>query len=434
MQIEELYELYRKYPKINTDSRKTIKDSIFIALQGQTYDGNQFADEALNSGAKYAVVSEKQVIKGNQYILVEDTLQTLQDLASYHREKLSIPILAVTGSNGKTTTKELIRSILSQRFQVGATTGNLNNHIGVPLTVLSITRSHQIGIVEMGANHLGEIRHLCKIAQPDYGLITNIGKAHLEGFGSIEGVLKAKGELYEYLSGKEGTVFVNNEDADLTGMLSAYAGKIIYYGNGPDSICTGEIKETNPFLNVTITVGKSDITNSLFQSQLVGRYNLENILAAVCAGYYYGLSERELRKGVGEYIPDNYRSQFIQTSANKLFMDAYNANPASVQVALANFEKEPDKNKVIILGEMLELGDYALDEHQQVVHQIKSGDYNQVFLVGEIFRRLKLPENFVVFSGVGEMSDHLKQHPLIDSSILIKGSRMVGLERLISLL
>jgi UDP-N-acetylmuramoyl-tripeptide--D-alanyl-D-alanine ligase len=334
MSIEEIYSLFLKHPAICTDSRKAEKYGIFFSLKGDNFNGNAFAEIALENGCKYAFIDEAVYYKDNRYIIVENALNTLQELAKHHRSKLKIPVIGITGTNGKTTTKELIKAVLEKKFNTLATEGNLNNHIGVPQTILKITGKTEIAIIEMGANHIGEIAELCKISKPDHGIITNIGKAHLEGFGSFEGIVKAKKELYDHIEQNNGLLFVNKDNQLLSEMASRI--KKITYGKSASADHTGSIKNTEPFIEI---VWKNTATNKTFliKSKLVGAYNFENIMAAVAIGSYFEVDVSLIKEAIEAYTPSNNRSQIIKSSNNTIIMDAYNANPSSMEAAINNF-------------------------------------------------------------------------------------------------
>jgi UDP-N-acetylmuramoyl-tripeptide--D-alanyl-D-alanine ligase len=428
MDIAGLYQLFTRYPRITTDSRHDLEDSVFIGLRGERYNGNEYAAEALEKGARYAVVDEPALARGDKYILVDDSLVALQELAEYHREKLSIPIIAITGSNGKTTTKEGMAQVLSSRFMVTSTPGNLNNHIGVPLTILLMDESTEIGIVEMGANHHGEIGFLCRIAKPDYGLITNVGEAHLEGFGSLEGVKKAKGELYEYLEKQGGLIFCNSEDSHLLGMMAGMDAGVSWYGNGDGSVCSAEVLSSDPFLNISLSIpGKESFE---IATGLAGAYNIQNILAAVAVGLHFRISPAEISSSLQGWSTNNNRSQRIETADNILIMDSYNANPTSMQAALESFRGLAHPAKVLILGDMLELGEGEEKAHRKMLEYLGELDYEKIFLVGPVFSGLSLPGEARAFTSVEELDSWLADNPLKDSLILLKASRGIGLEQL----
>jgi len=431
--IQQLYSLFLKFPSVITDSRQASANSIFFALKGDNFNGNQFAESALQHGCSYAVIDEEEYYKGENYVLVKDVLASLQELAKQHRQKLKIPFIAITGSNGKTTTKELIKSILSKKYKVLATTGNFNNHIGVPLTILSITNDIEIAVIEMGANHIGEIAMLCEIAQPDYGLITNIGKAHLGEFGNFENIIKAKTELYDFIRKKKRKIFINSEN-DLL-MLNAADAEKITYGIFGNYFCSCNLLDANPYLKV-------NYENEIIASHLIGKYNFENISAAICIGKYFGLDEKKIKKAVEEYIPSDNRSQVVQTKNNTLILDAYNANPSSMQAAIENFYSMQGKNKWLILGDMLELGEYEMQEHKNILQLIADKKFKNVILVGERFSKAvgKEKNNFILFKNSDELADKLKSNSggldfkSKPALILIKGSRGIKLENAVEFL
>jgi UDP-N-acetylmuramoyl-tripeptide--D-alanyl-D-alanine ligase len=445
---EQLYQLYLKHPVVSTDTRKITPGSLFFALKGDKFDANAFAEQAITAGADYAVIDNPKYNLGEQYILVDDVLTALQDLARYHRRQLKIPVIGLTGTNGKTTTKELINSILSQHFNTYATQGNLNNHIGVPLTILSITAEHEAAVIEMGANHQKEIELLCSIAQPSHGLITNVGKAHLEGFGGVEGVKKGKGELYDYLSGEvrkfgspeEGVAFVNSDDTVLMEMQQARALKnVVFYGK-PEalSIVSGQIVENSPYLTLQWTNNQTGISYSV-KSQLTGAYNLDNILAAICIGLYFKLTPEQVNAGISGYQPKNNRSQIAQTAYNTLICDYYNANPSSMFVAIENLGRIEAKHKVLVLGDMFEMGQESAAEHEAVIKKALETDVDDRIFVGPEFyegsRKVRKSESpkATFYSSVEEAINAFKTNPIHNSTVLIKGSRGMALERLVEL-
>jgi UDP-N-acetylmuramoyl-tripeptide--D-alanyl-D-alanine ligase len=428
METADLYELYSRYPCVVTDSRSTVPGSIFFALRGDRFNGNAFAGQALEGGARFAVVDDPSFARDERYILVDDSLRSLQELSAYHRKRMEIPIVAITGSNGKTTTKELAAEILSSRYLVTATSGNLNNHIGVPLTLLRMDESTEIGIVEMGANHTGEIAMLCNLARPDYGLITNIGLAHLEGFGDIEGVKKAKGELYRYLAENGGLIFCNANDGILLEMLRGLDAGIRFYGRGKDVLCSGEVVSTDPYLEVRVGLRRLEEFNVV--TRLTGMYNLENILAAVALGMHFRIPPEKIQSVLRDWSTDNNRSQRIETDNNILIMDAYNANPTSMRAALDNFRLQDHPHKALILGDMLELGREETAAHREILELVESMDCGEVFLVGPVFSSLNVPGHIRRYASAVELAGWLQSNPLSDRLILIKASRGIGLERL----
>lgn len=423
--IETLYKFFESFPNINTDSRKIIKNSLFFALKGDNFNGNKYAEKALKNGAEYAIIDEEKYKKNDKYILVDNVLDTLQELAEFHRNKINIPLIAITGTNGKTTTKELTCAILGKKYKTIATPGNFNNHLGVPLTLLSIKKNTEIAIIEMGANHPKEISNLCKIAKPNFGLITNIGKAHLEGFKNIQGVIDTKNELYSYLFENNGLAFVNKNNNILFN-LSEKLNKI-FYGFSDDCYCFGETIEINPFLKIFF-----NLKNNIIQSRLIGDYNLENILAAICVGKYFKVNDSEIIKAVENYKPCNNRSQYLKTDRNNIILDAYNANPVSVKAALKNFDSLVSDNKIIIIGDMLELGDESVSEHKKIIDLLSTLNLKKLILIGEIFSSIK--SNFETYKNTDIALENIKKEKISSADILIKGSRLNCLEKLIEVL
>ncbi len=425
MNIEKLHQLYTASFVATTDTRNIENNSIFFALKGENFNGNAFADEALKKGASYAVIDEVAYKTNERHILVDNVLETLQKLASYHRNYLGIPIIALTGSNGKTTTKELINAVLSKKYRTTATVGNLNNHIGVPLTLLSMTSNTEIGIVEMGANHLKEIALLSSIVQADYGYITNFGKAHLEGFGSLEGVVKGKTELYDNLKQCDKTVFVNTNDA-----------LQIAQSNGIASVTFGNDSADYPieFINADpFVVLKFDEIH--INSQLIGAYNFNNIAAAIAIGKHFNVSNEDIQKAIEQYVPTNNRSQILKKGTNKIILDAYNANPSSMKVALENFSGLTDTTKIAILGDMFELGNEAEREHQSIVELASHLDISTVYLLGENFQKVVCSNDRVQqFSSFEVFKEHFLELHIENSTLLIKASRGMALERILELM
>ena len=419
MNIEQLYQLYTKNYLVDTDTRKIRKDSMFFALKGDNFNGNEFATKALKSGASYVIIDEEEFHSSPKTILVENVLSTLQQLANFHRKQLTFPIISLTGSNGKTTTKELINAVLSKKYKTTATEGNLNNHIGVPLTLLAMTPKTEIGIVEMGANHLKEIEFLCSIAEPNFGLITNFGKAHLEGFGSLEGVIKGKSELYHFLKSSNGTTFINTDD-ELQVKQSSGINAITFNGT--------QIKfvDANPFVKV-------HFKNTIIESNLIGKYNYNNIAVAVAIGNYFKISETDIKKAIESYIPSNNRSQLLQKGSNKIILDAYNANPSSMQAALENFNQLKDPNKIVFLGDMFELGKESKTEHQKIADLVTSYHFSKVYLIGKAFSTCKV-KNAFVSENFESFKNSTNYSNINNATILIKGSRGMALERLLDLL
>ncbi len=424
IQIQALHKIFLKYPLVSTDSRNVKQNSIFFALKGVSFNGNKFAAKALAAGAKYAIIDELEYYIDERTILVNDVLAALQQLARYHRNQFAIPVVAITGTNGKTTTKELIAAVLKQKYSIIATEGNFNNHIGVPLTLLNINKHTQIAIIEMGANHIGEISLLCEIALPNAGMICNIGKAHLEGFGSFEGVVRAKSELYDYLKLNEGSIVCNADDELLVGLLKSH----VYKGYGADASClvSGEIVSADPRLKLKLKIEKEHIE---VQTQLAGAYNLNNILAAVTFGHHFEVGVDKMRTALEEYTPNNNRSQIIQAGSNSIILDAYNANPSSMYAAILNFSQLTGDSKVLILGDMLELGEYADEEHLKIIRLIEELSFQRVVLVGPAFGKVNKNSSIQVFNKVELAVDYLQKADMQNSLILIKGSRGIKLEK-----
>ncbi len=414
--IEQIYKIFREHPHISTDTRKILPDSIFFALRGRSFDGNEFARSALEQGAAYCVVDCEDVAQGDpRMIVVEDTLRALQDLARHHRAMLGIEILAITGSNGKTTTKELISRVLGQRYRVYATRGNLNNHIGVPLTLLAMDASTEFGIVEMGASSRREIGLLCDITQPNYGVITNIGRAHLEGFGGAEGVMRGKGELLDYLEMSGGEAFIASENDILRDMAAMRS-------------------------RLEVTSYDYSLANGV-ESHLEGEYNRFNIAAAVAIGRRFGVDDGDIHRAIESYKPRNNRSQMVKSERNRLIIDCYNANPSSMEASLRNFVRRQlrdSRAKIAILGDMYELGEWSLEEHRRVVDIALRGGLEQVILVGAEFGEALIyfaqSDSLIHFDRRSDLEEYLRQNPIEGCSILIKGSRGVGLENIIALL
>jgi len=429
-----LYEIFQRHPRITTDSRNCPPDSIFFALKGENFDANAFALAALEKGCAYAVVDDPQYCIDERFILVENVLRSLQELARFHRQQLGTTLIGITGTNGKTTTKELIAAVLKQKYNTLFTQGNLNNHIGVPLTLLQLTNEHEMAIVEMGANHPGEIRQLAEIALPDYGIITNVGKAHLEGFGSFEGVMKTKAELYDFIHEHDGQIFLNTGNDFLKGMavksgFTSKEGVVSYQMNDElhNHLATGRILSCNPLLKMACRTSKGAFE---VHTKLIGTYNAENVLAAVAIGSFLGVDNQMIRKGLEEYQPQNNRSQFVRTERNSLIVDAYNANPTSMRAAILNFVQMDLPDKMLILGDMLELGEQSDDEHQQIVSLLEENGLEQVLLVGKNFQSTE--NHFQTFENVDEVDAFLQVHPIESRSILVKGSHGVHLEKILT--
>lgn len=430
--IEKLYREFQLSSGVTTDSRTAQKNSIFFALQGDNFNGNLYAGKALKKGCRLAVVDDTEIAGGEKVIHVEDSLKTLQDLAKHHRSTLDIPVIAITGSNGKTTTKEMIGKVLSRKYNTFITKGNFNNHIGVPLTLLSIN-NEEIAIIEMGANHPGEIDFLCRIAKPDHGIITNIGKAHLEGFGSFEGVKQTKSELYRYLAEKKGIAFINGSNPVLSDLSQLEQLKKVFYIDGKEPLCDGFIVESNRMLKVGI---KFISQNKILEAQLkiTGSYNMENVLAAACIGYYFKIPPEQVVRGLESFESTSNRSQYIETWNNRIIMDAYNANPTSMKESIDNFDKLRDEYKILILGDMLELGKYSKQEHQELLTNIQSRNFHSVYLVGSEFAAFKDSFNFKFFASAAELREHFESNPVKQGYLLLKGSRGIGLEKLLDVL
>lgn len=423
MEIAELYKCFMECGKVTTDSRNCPEGSMFIALKGETFNGNAFAAQALKQGCRYAVIDESEYA-GEGTILVDNCLQALQQLANYHRRQLKTPVIGITGTNGKTTTKELISTVLSRKFNTLYTEGNFNNHIGVPLTLLRLTKEHEMAVVEMGANHPGEIKTLVHIAEPDYGIITNVGKAHLQGFGSFEGVIRTKGELYDFLRDKGGaTIFIQNENPYLNGIAEGLT--CVRYGQTAGLYVSGELISCSPFLSFRWTAeGVSHEVNT----HLIGSYNLDNMLAAAAIGRYFGVSDDDISSALASYLPHNNRSQLKETADNKLIVDAYNANPTSMMAALKNFRQVEAPHKMVILGDMKELGEASREEHQKVVDYLKECGFDRVVLVGPEFAAAT--HSYQTFQHVDEVLADIRIHKPQGYYILIKGSNSMKLSQL----
>lgn len=426
MTIEELYKIYLQYPSIQTDTRKLNKGDLFFALKGPNFNGNEFSSKAIDSGAVYAVIDDETYSVEGRTILVEDVLSTLQQLAKHHRKQFQIPFLAITGSNGKTTTKELIHAVLSTTYKTYTTAGNLNNHIGVPLTILKIRQDAEMAVIEMGANHLREIASYCDIAMPTHGLITNCGKAHLEGFGSEEGVRKGKGELYDYLRVNNGTVFLMWDYPYLREMSTGIPA-IYKYGTSEAEVM-GQVEKSGQYLLVTFTNG----FNGSIQTNLVGDYNLPNVLAAVAVGKYFKVDENRIKSAIENYTPTNSRSQFLQKTSNKIILDAYNANPTSMKAAIENFARTEGSNKILALGAMAELGTDSLKEHNDIIKEIDKHPWKDVILVGGDF--MKVDHTYRKFNTPFEAGEWLRKDKPENAFFLIKGSRSMQMEKLLDYL
>ena len=427
MSIIDLYDLFIHNPQITTDSRNCPKGSIFFALKGDKFDGNQYAGKALASGCVYAVIDNPDYYIGERTILVDNVLKTLQQLAHHHRKVLGLPIIGITGTNGKTTTKKLLAAVLSTKFNLLYTEGNFNNHIGVPLTLLRLTHDHEMAVIEMGASHPGDIKELVDIVHPNYGIITNVGRAHLEGFGSFEGVIRTKGELYDYIRRSKGKIFIKKENEYLQSIAKGI--EQITYGNGDDAFASGQVVSCDPFL---VFNWKQQGKLHTVETHIIGSYNLDNVLAAVAVGRFFKIPAERISRAIAAYEPTNNRSQFKKTDNNELIIDAYNANPSSMKVALDNFITMPVQPKAIILGDMRELGPTSDELHAEVVAQIKKGQFDKVFLCGEHFS--KVGKEFSPFATTEAMVEELRKQPLKGYHILIKGSHSMGLEKLADIL
>ncbi|WP_291528720.1 UDP-N-acetylmuramoyl-tripeptide--D-alanyl-D-alanine ligase [Bacteroides sp. UBA939] len=432
MDINALYRVFQECTGVTTDSRNCPEGSLFIALKGDTFNGNAFAAKALESGSAYAVVDEAEYIPSGdtRYLLTDNCLRTLQQLANYHRRQLGTRIIGITGTNGKTTTKELMAAVLSRSYNLLYTQGNLNNHIGVPLTLLRLKPEHELGIIEMGASHPGDIKELVDIAEPNFGIITNVGKAHLEGFSSFEGVIKTKGELYDYLrEHKNSTVFIHHDNAYLKEIAGGL--NLISYGSEDGLYVNGHVTGNSPYLAFEWKAGKDGERHNV-QTQLIGEYNLPNALAAVTTGRFFDVEPAKIDAALAEYTPQNNRSQLKQTADNTLIIDAYNANPTSMQASLSNFRTMKVENKMLILGDMRELGKDGPEEHQRIANLLAEYGFKDVMLVGNLFAAAK--HNFPVYPDAAAVIDALKQNKPHGKTILIKGSNGIKLNTVVDYL
>jgi UDP-N-acetylmuramoyl-tripeptide--D-alanyl-D-alanine ligase len=427
MDIDNIHSLFLKCNSVSIDTRRIEHNSIFVAIKGERFDANTFAEEALEKGASYVIIDNEAYYIDQRTILVEDSLKALQELAKFHREYLKLPIIALTGSNGKTTTKELISVVLSKKYKTKATVGNLNNHIGVPLTLLSFNSETEIGIVEMGANHKKEIEFLCELAKPDYGYITNFGKAHLEGFGGVKGVIEGKSEMYQYLLKNDKLAFINLEDPiqlEKSTILKSYSFGI----NKENANVNITAVKANPFVEI-------DYSNLTITSHLIGLYNANNINAALTIGKYFEVDDNAIKEALESYIPENNRSQLLTKGTNQIILDAYNANPSSMTVAIENFLQLDNQNKIMILGDMFELGEESQQEHQAIVMSLSNEEEVKCYFIGKAFYDDRIEKNnFLFFETFENFSDYLKQTKIENSTILIKGSRGMALERTLDFL
>jgi UDP-N-acetylmuramoyl-tripeptide--D-alanyl-D-alanine ligase len=427
MDIQNLYQKYRESGKVSTDTRQITPGSVFFALKGDKFNANEFASDALTKGASYVVIDEVAYAKDDRYIVVENVLETLQKLARHHRDQLDIPFIGLTGSNGKTTTKELLNAVLSKKFKTLATKGNLNNHIGVPLTILSIDNSVELAVIEMGANHVGEIALLCTIANPTHGLITNISKAHVGMFGGFENIIRAKSELYHHLIQTKGQVFINSQNHILANMAKRFTAPLFY--PAPDDFYQCELVSADPFLKVKTEL-KQEIT-----TQLIGDYNFENVAAALCIGKYFDVNVQDANNAIAEYVPGNMRSQIVTKGSNTIILDAYNANPSSMEAAIKNLASMKANNKVVILGDMFELEDEAEVEHRALGKLLAEKKFNVVYLCGKLMKAAtsEIPSaNY--YEKKEDLLKSLQQNPLSNATILIKASRGIGLETVVDVL
>ncbi len=425
IRIEDLHQLYLKNPSVSTDTRKIKPGDIFFCLKGENFDGNQFAPAAATSGASYIIIDDPEFITVPNSILVDDALIALQDLARYHRKQFSIPLIGITGTNGKTTTKELVAAVLEKRYQLVATQGNLNNHIGVPLSLLRIDSKTDMAIIEMGASHPGEIAELCEIAQPNAGIITNVGKAHLEGFGDEATILDTKTALYKSVAGRKGVIWVSTRQEALKKRAAGL--NTILYGDGPEASFPSMLCQADPFTEIAW----GENYRHRIQTHLAGSWNYENIIAAVAIGLYFDVSPGDINSALESYHPSNMRSQVLQTGSNTIILDAYNANPSSMQAAIEHFRGVSAENKMLILGDMLELGSGSDAEHLKILELVKNSRFKQVILVGPQFNALTKDPEMLTFSNTQKASEWLQKNPPEGVHILIKGSRGIGLERLL---
>lgn len=425
MNIQDLYQIYLSHPVISTDTRICTPDSLFFCLKGESFDGNSFAFKALESGVAYVVADDPSLIH-TQIIIVDNVLHTLQELAHHHRMQLDIPVIGITGTNGKTTTKELVNTVLKTKYKVVCTKGNLNNHIGVPLTLLSIGHEAEIAVVEMGANHVGEIADLCAIARPNFGIVTNIGKAHLEGFGGVEGIIRTKKALYDSVIDHKGTLFVNGDDTLLMELSKGAITELYGTANGR---IFGRIEKSEPTVSVRVYP-----MDEVIETQLVGDYNLPNILCAIAVGNYFKVDFSSMKNALHDYSPQNNRSQLIKTNYNEVFMDAYNANPSSMDVAISHFLSMDKNKKIAIVGDMKELGEFSSQEHQKIMARFIDHPQVEAYFVGPEFSKIKHDGKLITFACAEDAVNYFSNHPIRDAYILLKGSRGIKMETILSVL
>jgi len=427
MTINEIHSIYLETTGPCTDTRNVLENSMFFALKGGNFNGNEFALKAIEDGCKYAIIDEEQFAIDNRFILVDNVLESLQHLANYHRKQFDIPVIGITGSNGKTTTKELIGAVLETTYKTLYTKGNLNNHIGVPLTLLGLNKSHEIAIIEMGANKPGDIKELVEIAEPNYGIITNIGTAHIEGFGSLEGVISTKKELYDFILKVEGKIFINHEDELLNKIVPKHVLHVTY-GEQEQSYIYGQLTKLTPFVHLAWRTSR--YVSPIIETKLVGKYNFTNFLAAIAIGYYLEVDKNDINRALSEYTPSNNRSQVTKTDNNTIIVDCYNANPSSMRSALESFIEIENGARIAILGDMLELGNVSKEEHQKMVDYLQENSLN-AYLVGPEFE--KTVTDLLKFPDTEKLISYLKKHPIADSLILLKGSRGIRLEKVLEL-
>ena len=421
--IERIYELYKKAYTVTTDSRTISKDCVFVALKGEHFDGNDFALKAAEAGVAACVIADRQDLPRHERLfVVDDSLKCLQELANYHRKKLGTPIIGITGTNGKTTTKELVSAVLSKKYNLVYTQGNYNNQLGVPLTLLRVQPGAELAVVEMGASHPGDIRELTEIGEPDYGIITNIGRAHLEGFGGFEGVIRTKNEMYEYIAAHNGLLFVNH-DNELLMKLSKDIKKVTY-GTNEGADIKGKILSANPYLSV-------EWNGKHIDTQLVGDYNFENVMAAICIGKYFKVNDDDIVDALSSYCPTNNRSQVIETGRNRVVMDAYNANPTSMSFSIKNFKNICSNDCLLVLGDMRELGKESEQEHDTILKLLEELQFKNVYLVGPEFSKVAKDYNYVKFGNVDELIEYLHSNPIMGKDVLVKGSNSIHLNKII---